>query len=777
VPKLLQSPARTWLIGTRAARIGALFLLSLAVACGGDTHIGELLTVTPDTANVVAGGTQSFAVSQGTSNTAVAWSVDEGPSGGSIPADGAYTAPRIRGTYHVRAISTANRNKFGTATVNVTGTLALVAGEVGGPGSIDGTGPAARFSGPFSVASDTAGNLYVADLFNSTIRKITPAGVVSTFAGVAGSIGNSDGLGSAARFTTPTGVAVDAAGTVYVADYGAHTIRKINSAGMVTTLAGVAGSAGNNDGTGSAARFRNPRGVAVDGAGNVYVADSGNDTIRKIGPNGAVSTLAGLAGNPGSVDAMGSAARFQTPLAVAVTGGGTVYVADYANQTIRAITPSGSVATFAGTAGSSGSADGTGPSARFNSPQAVAVDGAGNVYVADSGNNTVRKISPGRVVITLAGLARSSGSVEGVGVAARFSYPTGVAVDSTGNVYVGDAGNNTIRKVTPAAAVTTVAGLAATPGTADGSGPAARFSFPTGVVADGAGNIYIADSANHTIRKITPAGVVSTFAGRAEVSGSADGSGPNARFSAPQGLAADAAGNLYVADTSNHTIRKITPDGTVSTFAGQASNPGHLDGIGSAARFVYPEGVAVDAAGNVYVADTANNTIRKISPTGNVITLAGLAATSGSTDGTASAALFRNPEDIAVDAGGNVYVVDSYNSTIRKITPGAVVSTLAGVAGSYGSVDGTGAAARFASPVAIAADPAGIVYVADTRNHTIRKITLDGVVTTAVGRAEVGGIVPGPLPGLLAYPRGIAITPAGDLVITTNNAVVRAVAP
>jgi len=242
-------------------------------------------------------------------------------------------------------------------------------------------------------------------------------------------------------------------------------------------------------------------------------------------------------------------------------------------------------------------------------------------------------------------------------------------------------------------------------------------------------------------------------------------------------LAADAAGNLYVADTSNHTIRKITPDGTVSTFAGQASNPGHLDGIGSAARFVYPEGVAVDAAGNVYVADTANNTIRKISPTGNVITLAGLAATSGSTDGTASAALFRNPEDIAVDAGGNVYVVDSYNSTIRKITPGAVVSTLAGVAGSYGSVDGTGAAARFASPVAIAADPAGIVYVADTRNHTIRKITLDGVVTTAVGRAEVGGIVPGPLPGLLAYPRGIAITPAGDLVITTNNAVVRAVAP
>ena len=773
---VFQHPARSWPTASHAGRLGALSMIALAVACGGDSHIGELLTVTPDTANVVAGGTQSFAASQGASNTAVAWSVDEGSSGGSISAGGVYTAPLTRGTYHVRAVSAADRNRFGTATVNVTGALSLVAGEVGGAGSVDGAGSAARFNGPFGMAADSAGNLYVADLFNNVIRRVTPAGVVSTFAGVAGSVGNTDGQGSAARLSFPTGVAVDATGTVYVADYGAHTIRKITSAGMVTTLAGLAGYDGSSDGTGSGARFKDPRGVAVDGAGNVYVADSGNYTIRKVAPNGAVTTVAGLAGNPGSVDGTGSAARFRGPWALAVFGG-TLYVADLANETIRSVTAGGVVTTLAGTAGSSGADDGIGSSARFTSPSSLAVDGAGNVYVADTGNNTVRKISPARAVSTFAGLARSAGSADGVGFAARFSYPSGVAVDSTGNVYVGDSGNNTLRKVTPAASVTTLAGLAAPPGSVDGSGSAARFSIPTGVVVDGAGNVYVGDTANHTIRKISPAGAVSTFAGRAQVSGSANGSGSDARFYSPEGLAADAAGNIYVADTSNHTIRKITPDGTVSTFAGQANNGGHLDGIGPAAQFLYPEGVAVDSAGNVYVADSGNDTIRKISPTGAVITLAGHATVQGSADGIASAALFSNPTGVAVDAAGNVYVADSYNNTIRKITPGAVVSTLAGVARNYGSADGVGAAARFAQPTAIAVDGAGIVYVADNRNHTIRKITPDGVVKTVVGQPEVGGIVPGPLPGLLAFPRGVALTPTGDLVITTNNAVVRAVGP
>ena len=230
---------------------------------------------------------------------------------------------------------------------------------------------------------------------------------------------------------------------------------------------------------------------------------------------------------------------------------------------------------------------------------------------------------------------------------------------------------------------------------ADGTGSAARFYFPNGVAVDSAGNVYVADTNNYTIRKITPSGVVSTLAGLAGSPGSADGTGSAARFNDPYGVAVDSAGNVYVADTGNNTIRKITPSGVVSTLAGLAGSIGSADGTGSAARFFQPYGVAVDSAGNVYVADTNNNTIRKITPSGVVSTLAGLAGSFGSADGTGSAARFYYPEGVAVDSAGNVYVADTGNDTIRKITPSGVVSTLAGLAGSIGSADGTGSAARF----------------------------------------------------------------------------------
>ena len=219
-------------------------------------------------------------------------------------------------------------------------------------------------------------------------------------------------------------------------------------------------------------------------------------------------------------------------------------------------------------------------------------------------------------------MAGSRGSTDGTGSAARFFGPTGVAVDAAANVYVSDQLNHTIRKITPAAVVSTLAGLAGSPGSTDGTGSAARFFQPLGVAVDAAGNVYVADTNNQTIRKITPAGVVSTLAGLANSQGSTDGTGSAARFFAPTSVAVDAVGDVYVADDSNHTIRKITPAGVVSTLAGLAGSAGSADGTGSAARFFNPFGVAVDAAGNVYVADTGNNSIRKITPAGVVTTFA-----------------------------------------------------------------------------------------------------------------------------------------------------------
>ncbi len=285
----------------------------------------------------------------------------------------------LSGAITIQAQSTYEPYPFGT-----------FAGLAGANGSADGTGSAARFSNPIGVAVDSAGNVYVADIVNDTIRKITPTGVVTTLAGLAGASGSTDGTGSAARFNAPQNVTVDSAGNVYVADALNHTIRKITSAGVVTTLAGLAGTSGSADGTGSAARFKFPYGVAGDSAGNVYVGDTGNNTIRKITSTGVVTTLAGLAGTSGSADGTGSGARFHQPESLAVDSAGNIYVADSINNTVRKITSAGVVTTLAGLAGTSGSADGSGSAARFNAPSGVAVDSAGSVYVADFGNDTIR---------------------------------------------------------------------------------------------------------------------------------------------------------------------------------------------------------------------------------------------------------------------------------------------------------------------------------------------------------------------------------------------------
>ena len=308
-------------------------------------------------------------------------------------------------------------------------------------------------------------------------------------------------------------------------------------------------------------------------------------------------------------------------------------------------------------------------------------------------------------------------------------------------------------------------------GSAEGSGTAASFNQPAGLASDGAGNVYVADSGNNTIRRITPLGVVSTLAGTAGSYGSADATGPIASFKTPNGVATDTAGNVYVADTSNNTIRKITPLGAVSTLAGTPGVMGSADGQGPAASFRNPYGLATDSAGNVYVADTGNNTVRKISAGGLVSTLAGTPGTAGIANGQGAAASFNGPSGITVDAAGNVLVADYFSNTIRKITAGGLVSTLAGSpASSYGAADGTGPAALFNGPQSIAVDSAGNAYVADTYNYTVRKVTTAGAVTTVVGVAGLAVFDAGVLPGALEAPYGVALS-GTTLYVTTNGGV------
>ncbi len=647
-------------------------------------------------------------------------------------------------------------------------------------GGADGVGSAVQFNQPEGVAVDASGNVYVADAYNETIRKITAAGVSSTIAGFAGISGTNDGVGSNARFNFPAAVALDSAGNLYVADGNNDTIRKITPVGtnwVVTTIAGLAGSYGSTDGAGSAAQFNGPSGIAVDSATNIYVADTFNSTIRRIilmGTNWVVSTIAGTAGNPGTSDGTGSDAQFGYPYGITVDSATNIYVADTHNRTIRKITlieNNWVVSTIAGSAGNPGTNDGTGTDAQFEGPAGIALDSSGNLYVADA---AIRKINSAGVVSTLAG-GSTSGSADGTGGSAQFNGLQGIALDSAGNIYVADSFNNDIRKVTSAGLVRTFAGEAVIAGSTDGTGGDARFDIPEGVAVDSADNIYVADFDNNTIRQISSAGVVSTLAGLAPYSGTNDGVGSNARFSRLNGVTVNSGGTLYVADSFNETIRQVTSSGVVSTIVGQAGVSGTNDGTGNVARFNYPEAITVNSSGT-YVADNLNNTIRKITsrtriiPPGNFVTtwtattIAGQAGVSGNADGTGINAQFNSPAGIAVDNSGNLYVADEDNSTIRKITPVGTNWVVTTIVGSN---------AQFQSPVGIAVDGAGNLYVADEWNSTISKITPvgnDWVVSTIGGLVGSYGSKDGA--GSAAQfdgPFGIAVDGVGNLYVADSG--------
>jgi len=728
--------------------------------------------------------------------------------------------------------------------------VTTLAGQPGITGTANGLASAAQFDKPCGVALDGSGNTYVADTQNNAIREVNSAGVVSTLAGSPGVSGTADGLGGAARFFGPQGIALDGSGNIYVADSSNNTIREINSSGVVSTIAGTPGVTGTYDGPLGSGQFNLPTGVAVDSSLNVYVADYGNNTIRKIS-GGVVSTLAGQPGVTGTADGQGNAARFDTPSHLALDGSGNIYVADQNNQTIRKITSGGYVSTLAGQPGVTGSNDGAGSAALFNYPTGLAVDGSGNVYVADYLNFTIREVSSTGVVSTLAGLAGVSGTADGTGIDARFYGPQGVAVDGSGNICVADTLNSTMRRAIPARpfisaatvigtvgipltyqivasnspgsysltgplpfnlAFSTVTGqisgypdqdpgtylltmgaqnrggfatapltmiisssyytfttLAGTPkvsGTVDGVGSSARFSNLEGCVAvDGSGNAYVADYSNHTIREISSGGVVTTLAGTPGVTGTADGIGSAAQFWRPAGVAVDGSGNVYVADFYADTIRKIAPGGVVTTLAGGAGR-GYADGQGSAAQFSLPYGVAVDKSGNLYVGDSGNAVVRKVTSAGFVTTIAGSPGNAGSKDGTGSGALFDTPYGVAVDGNDNIYVTDNWNCTIRKIASGGVVTTISGTPRSFGYRDGPAGSALFSYPLGIAVDVSGNLYVADSYSDLIRKITNTGIVSTVGGSPYVDGDTDGTGAGaLFDGPSGIAVDGSGNLYV------------
>ncbi|MFO0577316.1 MAG: NHL repeat-containing protein [Polyangia bacterium] len=629
--------------------------------------------------------------------------------------------------------------------------LAVLAGAIGGSGPADRIGADARLGSLTSVVADGAGTLYVGDSNGGTRKVVTATRAVTTLPTIG----------------TLAGMALDGAGNLYgTPTQGSSIVKVVLATGVRTVLAG--GTIGSSDGTGAAASFSGASGVAWDGTGSLYVADTSNNTIRKVVvATGAVTTVAGSSGSAGSADGTGTAAKFKQPRGVAWDGAGALYIADTGNYTIRKlVVATGAVTTVAGTAGGTGFTDGVGAAARFLDPTSLTWDGAGGLYITETKGYKLRKlvVATGAVSTVAGDPTKGRDSVDGVGTGALFYEPVGAAWDGTGSLYVADG--YTVRKLDAVSgAVTTLAGTAMHVGSSDGTGAAARFSRPYAVAWDGAANLYVSDGLNFTIRKIVAAtGEVSTLAGKPNAYGSSDGIGAAASFSLVRGLAADGAGAVYVADSSNNTIRKIVAaTGQVSTLAGVAGMQGGSDGTGGAARFYQPNGLALDRAGNLFIADAGNVSIRKlVLATGQVTTLAGTPGAFGVTDGTGPAARFQSPLDLAWDGADSLYVVDG--NRIRKIgISTAAVTTLAG-GGSTTVLDGIGTAAGFANARNLAYDGAGNLYVSDVQ--TIRKVvTATAAVTTALGVPGVYGVLLGPFPAGFNLPQGVAFIPNLGLAV------------
>jgi sugar lactone lactonase YvrE len=601
--------------------------------------------------------------------------------------------------------------------VGTNGMATIIAGN--GSASYSGDGGAATNAAlwsPASVAIDAIGNLFVADSGNSCIRKISTNGIITTVAGN-GQAGYSGDGGAAtnAKMFWPAGLAVDTNGVIFIADTYNHRIRRVPTNGMISSVAGT-GTAGYTSDGGSAvgSQLNYPNGVAVDASGNIFIADTSNNRIRKVNTAGTISTVVNTAGTAGYSGDGGTAAsaKINSPCGITVDSAGNLLVVDAANNRIRKVGAGNIITTIAGNGTNGNSGDGgAATNANLSYPQNVAVDKIGNLLVTDFANNEIRKVQTNGIIATVSGRSPIEGDAA---TNAMLNYSENICFDSSGNLFIADSYNNRIRKVNTNGFITTVAGNGLTGYSGDG-GAATNASLyrPAGVASDNSGNLLIADSRNLRVRRMDTNGVINTVAGNGLFGNTGDGgSATNAKIGLVYSITVDNTGNVFLVDNSFNRIRKVDTNGIITTVA--------------SASMTGPYALALDANGNIFVANSALNDVIKVFTNGSIQVFAGQAGfgTGGFSGdgGFATNAQLRAPQGLAFDKNGSLIILDTSSHRIRKVDTNNIVTTIAGT-GTSGNI-GDGGPAKFATlslPRGVVFGPNAEMYVSDSINNRIRK--------------------------------------------------------
>jgi sugar lactone lactonase YvrE len=657
------------------------------------------------------------------------------------------------------------------------GTLSIIAGTGSTGTPTAGPATSSHLGGPFGIATDSSGDVYIADANGNRVEKVTPGGTLSIIAGTGTAGAPTAGVAANSKLNSPYAVAVDAAGNLYIGDYNNHEVEKVTPGGTLSIFAGTGTSGTPTAGPATSANMGAPDGLTFDSSGDLYVDDYVDhlvyevvsaaptftaDTPPSATYDSAYSYTFTATGNPAPTFSVSSGALpyglslntttgvvSGTPMGsgtFSISASNSAGTATAGPFTLSVTAPAGDILAFAGTGASGSPTAGVATSSALTNPQHVALDSSGDVYIADTNNNEVEKVTPSGTLSVFAGTGTAGAPTAGPATSSDLDVPRGVAVDSSGNVYIADAGNDDVEKVTPSGTLSVFAGTGTAGVPTAGPATSSELDVPRGVAVDSSGNVYIADSLNNEVEKVTPSGTLSVFAGTGTAGVPTAGAATSSRLDDPAGLAFDGSGNLYIADIFNHEVEKVTPSGTLSVFAGTGTAGTPTPGVATSAALSQPYAVAASSSGNVYIADYADHEVDEVQPTGLLSVFAGTGTSGTPTAGLATSSKLGGPTGLAVDSSGDVFIGDFDNHMVDEVTAETVPAFIADSPGSAtigSSYSYTFVASGIPSPtfaVASGSLPAGLSLNTSTGVLSGTPTTA-GVSTFTISATNGGGSV------------------------------------